>query len=131
MSQEKWHPFCSNDIFTISNVFQICEIYSPPGCLHVIPVLSWVSTFAGRGISSDWPGQFQSCMMTSLKDFLCSLDLKSIETTIADIISIQVLDVVQKSQEDILDSYVSQGLLLKLQMPINLRSCTLAKIPSC
>jgi len=39
-------------------------------------------------------------MMTSLKDFLCSLDLKSIETTIADIISIQVLDVVQKSQED-------------------------------
>lgn len=42
---------------------------------------------------------------------------------------VQLLDVVHKSLEDSLESSVSQGLLLKLQMPINLRSCTLAKIP--
>ena len=63
-----------------------------------------MSSSAGRGISSDWPGLFQSCMMTCLKDFLCSLELKSIETTITGIISVQLLDVVHKSQEDILES---------------------------
>lgn len=35
-----------------------------------------------------------------------------------------------RNHRKILDSYVSQGLLLKLQMPINLRSCTLARIPT-